>query len=112
VGVALGDFTETVLRVLTPKHFDAYDIFLLHHEQHLWGQPTDEIFGGRKHREFYEERFAHEIASETLSIFEGDSSVKIAERPNRHYDMIYIDGDHSLEGVWRDTEGSIPDGDK
>jgi hypothetical protein len=108
VGVAAGDFTETLLRELTPRRFDAYDIFLLHHEPHLWGRSTEEWFGGRTHREFYEWRFAHEIKAGTLGIFEGDSSTRLAERPSPHYDMIYIDGDHSLDGVRRDTEASIP----
>ena len=108
VGVAAGDFTETLLRALTPQHFDAYDIFRLHHEAHLWGRPTAELFRGRTHRDFYELRFAHEIAAGTLSVFEGDSSASIAERPDQYYDMIYIDGDHHVDGVRRDAEASIP----
>lgn len=114
VGVAAGDFTATMLEVLQPSHFDAIDIFRLHELRVLWGRPTTEWFEGRTHRGYYEHRFAEELAAGVMSVHEGDSSAIIADLPDGVYDMIYIDGDHSYEGVLRDAEASVskltPDG--
>lgn len=38
-----------------------------------------------------------------VTLHEGDSSVEIGVYPDSYYDGIYIDGDHSLEGVRRDA---------
>jgi hypothetical protein len=107
IGVAAGDFTEAVLRVVQPERFDAIDIFQLHEWPTLWGRSTKEWFEGRTHREFYESRFEREIDAGVLHVFEGDSSAVMATRPDAYYDMIYIDGDHSFEGVLRDAEASV-----
>ena len=44
----------------------------------------------------------------------GDSAEILATLPERHFDVIYIDGDHSLEGVRRDADAAArvlkPDG--
>lgn len=110
VGVALGDFSEFLLSALRPRAFIAMDLFGLHEQETLWGQPTSEIFAGKSHAEFYRARFA----AHPVEVFEGDSAAALASLPDASIDLIYIDGDHSYEGVKRDTDQAIrkvkPDG--
>lgn len=39
-----------------------------------------------------------------LVLHQGDSSTELSRFPDGHFDVIYIDGDHSYEGVKRDAE--------
>jgi Methyltransferase domain len=68
------------------------------------GKPSADVFKGESHRTYYEGRFHQQIDSGQLSVFEGDSSAKMAQRDDGRYDVIYIDGDHSYDGVLRDAE--------
>lgn len=110
VGVALGDFSEFLIAALRPRNFIGMDLFRLHEEVVLWGQPTSEIFGGKTHAEHYRQRFA----GNPMQIFEGDSVAALSSLPSASIDLIYIDGDHSYDGVKRDTAQAIekvtPDG--
>ncbi|HUB48836.1 MAG TPA: class I SAM-dependent methyltransferase [Acetobacteraceae bacterium] len=106
IGVALGDFSHTMLRRLRPARFDAFDLFRLHEEQAFWGRTSQEWFAGRTHREHYEWRFAAEIAAGIMRLHEGDSAEHMSKLPDASFDMIYIDGDHSYQGVLRDAEVS------
>jgi hypothetical protein len=110
IGVALGDFTEFLLKALQPREFIAMDLFGLHGLDTLWGRPTGEIFSGRTHAQYYRDRFA----SQSVRVMEGDSAAAIASLPDGSVDLIYVDGDHSYEGVKRDTAQAIrkvkPDG--
>jgi len=37
----------------------------------------------------------------------GDSSTNLSRLPDQHFDWIYIDGDHRLDGVRKDTEAAM-----
>jgi hypothetical protein len=106
IGVAAGDFSAAMLARLAPCRFDAFDQFTLHElEQYgfwSWSWSPKEVFGG-KHRAYYERRFAKEIAAGVVHVHEGDSSREMERQPDSTYDVIYIDADHSLEGVTRDA---------
>jgi hypothetical protein len=110
VGVALGDFSEFLLNTLRPKDFIGMDLFGLHELGELWGRPTREIFHGKTHAEFFQNRFS----SQSVRVMEGDSVAALASLPDQSLDLIYIDGDHSYEGVKADTDQAIrkvkPDG--
>jgi hypothetical protein len=106
IGVALGDFSQAMLTYLAPCRFDAFDLFKLHEAQNFWGRSSADWFGGLSHRAQYERRFADEIAAGKLHIHEGDSSLEMEKQPDSSYDVIYVDGNHSYEGVMRDAEAS------
>lgn len=107
IGVAFGDFTEVMLRRLEPRSFDAFDLFDLHEIDELWGRPMAEWLEGRSHRAHYEARFADAIAAGTFHVHEGDSATEMAVQPDESYDLIYVDGDHHLDGVRRDAEVAV-----
>lgn len=108
IGVAYGDFSERLCDALSPALFDAYDLFRLHEIEVIWGRRSAETFHGRSHRGFYEERFAERIAAGEMRLFEGDSSTLMANScPDQFYEVIYIDGDHSYDGVCRDTQAAL-----
>lgn len=44
---------------------------------------------------------------EVATVHEGDSSTALSAFPRDYFDLIYIDGDHSYEGVKRDVEVAI-----
>lgn len=103
VGVALGDFSEFMLSALRPREFIGMDLFGLHELETLWGRPTREIFEGKTHAQYYCDRFA----SHPVRVMEGDSVAALASLPDGIADLIYIDGDHSYEGVKRDAAQAI-----
>lgn len=104
IGVALGGYTEPMLAKLRPSHFDAFDLFRLHEVEEFWGKSSLEWFSGHTHKQYYQRRFSAAIEAGVLHIHEGDSSPLLASMPDTSYDMIYIDGDHSYEGVLRDAQ--------
>jgi hypothetical protein len=101
VGVALGEFSTTLIKVLQPREFIAIDTFILHQIPLLWGRPTVDIFQGQTHRDFYQKVLAG--SSCTLTIREGFSHTMLETFPDRYFDMIYIDADHSYEATKQDT---------
>lgn len=107
VGVAAGWFSRQVLEVARPSLYDAYDTFTLHNIPVLWGQDSSAILNNMEHQDYYESKFSKSITEGKLRTFKGDSSTELAKRDNNFYDIIYIDGNHSYNGVKRDTECSV-----
>jgi predicted O-methyltransferase YrrM len=53
---------------------------------------------------FEKEKFLTDIETNILHIYEGDSVEVLSRFPNEYFDWIYIDADHSYEGVYRDIQ--------
>jgi hypothetical protein len=102
LGVALGDFSDRVIRICEPRHFIAVDQFHLHQIPELWGRPTSEVFGGNTHGWFYRNRFSDLIAQGKLTVLEGDSAAMLGELEDGSLDIVYVDADHRYEPVKRD----------
>jgi len=75
VGTWRGDFSRKIAEVCEPAAFHLFDVDFAP----LKDPPGNNVF---KHL--------------------GDSSANLASLPAEHFDMLYIDGDHSYEGVVRD----------
>lgn len=112
LGVGLGHLSQFILDKLQPREFVAIDTFQLHTLPSVWDQSTRELFGRLSHRDYYERKFARYGAM--LNITEGDSHDCLAKFPDQYFDLIYVDADHTYEGVRRDATQAVkklrPDG--
>lgn len=82
LGVFKGDFSKILLSDLTPRKLILIDTTFSADMSAM---------------------FASEISAGVVEVIHGDSSTKLAGFPANTFDWIYIDGDHSLEGVTRDA---------
>lgn len=97
LGVALGEFSIDLIKTLQPREFVAIDAFVLDQLPSLWGRPTADIFQGQSHRDFYQKSLAG--GSCTVTICEGLSYAMLETFPDQHFDMIYVNSDHSYEAT-------------
>lgn len=84
VGVQEGEFSKLILQLCEPQ------------ELHL----IDCILGGYS----IDQKFKPEIDRGQVILHESDSSTAIRKFPDAYFDFIYIDADHSYDGVQRDIE--------
>lgn len=106
VGVALGDFSEFLIRALRPTEFIAIDTFVIHQMEELWGKPTFDIFGGLSHEDYYRRRLQTQSGCNVV-VQRGSSFDMLARHDDESFDMIYIDADHTYPAVKRDAEVAI-----
>ncbi|MBV9858890.1 MAG: class I SAM-dependent methyltransferase [Alphaproteobacteria bacterium] len=71
----------------------------------IWGTPSPVFFDGLTQLEFFKRRFSS-IEVE-LAVEEGPSHINLAKYPDDHFDLIYVDGDHTYDGVKLDAELSV-----
>jgi hypothetical protein len=100
LGVALGDFSKSLIERYNPDIFYAIDIFTLHEYEMLWNQETSKLLEGRTHCEAYLHRM--QPYRNQLLIKQGDGADELAKLPDASIDLIYIDGSHHYANVVRD----------
>lgn len=82
LGVLAGDFSRVLLEECAPARLHLVDLDLESH-------------GIR-------ERFADDVEAGKVILHQGQSDKVLKKFPDRHFDFIYIDADHSYEGVTKD----------
>jgi hypothetical protein len=107
VGVLFGDLTEIILSELAPKKVDCFDIFTSHTFEEIWGKKSAEIFNGMTHEDYFVSKFKPLIQSGDVRVYSGDSSTNLSLSPDKFYDAIYLDGDHTYEGVVKDSKIAV-----
>jgi len=100
IGVAVGDFSDFLLRSLQPRLFVAIDTFELRTIPAHWGQSTAS-FGEQTHLEYYRKRF--ENYGSRVRIHVARSHEALAGYLDESFDLIYIDALHDYENVRRDA---------
>lgn len=94
VGVQTGFFSRAILDICQPSRLHLLDIDL--------GSFS------------IAEQFTSEIERGVVDLHEGDSSTMLSQFPDQYFNFIYVDGDHSYDGVKRDIQAAItkvkPDG--
>lgn len=103
VGVGLGVFSKALIERFRPKAFHAFDIFLGHTEETIWGQPAAEVLGGKTHLEFYRQA----MNGYAFITHEGPSAETLRGLPDQCLDLAYIDGAHWFEAVRQDAEHAV-----
>ena len=103
VGVALGDFSKFLIDTLAPETFAAIDIFDAHEKPFIWDIPTDAVFQGKTHFDYYKEKFEGYHMGR-LIVEKGLSSEAGRRLEDKFYDLIYIDAGHEYDDVLIDTE--------
>ena len=112
VGVHIGDFSNELLRALSPKELHLVD---------PWGHLTEEQYknawyggqaktGQEEMDERYSgvcRRFNTQIASGQVKIHRGYSSDMLGKFSDAYFDWVYIDGNHLYEFVKGDLELSL-----
>jgi hypothetical protein len=101
VGVAQGDFSQELLRILQPSVFVAIDVFTMHEQPMHWGRSSQEIFEGLSHADYYARRFA--AFGDVVQVREGRSDEVLETFPDHYFDLIYLDADHRFESIEKDA---------
>jgi len=102
VGVAFGDFSQSILRVLEPRLFYAIDLFDLHQHATAFGVDLQQKFQGRTHEQFIRERFQAQIDAGIVLLAKGDSARVMEAFDDGVLDVIYIDASHEYHHVKKD----------
>jgi hypothetical protein len=84
LGVLAGDFSQVLLAECAPRELHLIDLDL--------------------HSCAIQQRFAAEVRKGMIMLHEGDSSQTLMTFADHSFDLIYIDADHTYEGVCKDLQ--------
>ena len=101
IGVALGDFSDFLIKTLEPKKFIAMDLFDMHNYPVHWGTPQEILFKNKTHYDFYFERFKN--YNSKVQLERGLSYECLSKMPDSFFDLIYIDANHSYNEVLQEA---------
>ncbi|MFY0613142.1 MAG: class I SAM-dependent methyltransferase [Hyphomicrobiaceae bacterium] len=101
IGVAHGDFSEFILDTLAPSKFVAFDTFEMHLHPSHWGIPSEVLFKGMTHEDFYRHRFS--AKSTDIVVERGLSHDRLATYAPETFDLIYVDANHTYDDVKQDS---------
>ena len=101
VGVAHGLLSEYLLNELRPRKFVAFDTFTMHETDTYCNVPTNILFNNMRHLDYYRQKFADRGSQVAIEV--GRSNLNLAKYPDKSFDLIFIDADHSYEGVKQDA---------
>lgn len=87
IGILKGDYSRYILDTVKPLNLHLVDI-------------------NPKSIKVAKKRFEDEIAQNLVEVHKEDSSTYLESVPDETFDWIYIDGDHSYEGVKKDLEAA------
>ena len=104
VGVAHGVFSQYLLDELRPRKFVAFDLFKMHEWGTYLGEPTNALLNDMTHLDYYSRKFADRGAQVVIEV--GRSNLNLSRYPDRSFDLIYIDADHSYDGVTKDANAA------
>ena len=96
VGVAYGDFSEHLIRELSPSAFFAIDTFVVHELEMCMGEPVGDRFKGLTHEAYYRQRIP------SAQILKGTSKQGLALLFDETVDVMYLDAGHTYEDVRED----------
>lgn len=104
VGVALGDFSQKVIECCKTRRFIAIDIFTLHDYPEMWAGRVGKVLAGRRHADFFADKFEPLVRDGSMDILEGNSTDVLATLPDDSVDVFYVDAHHSYEAVRAELE--------
>lgn len=87
IGIFKCEFSDKILKTTQPKKLHLIDID---------GAAI----------EIAQQKFAQDISKGTVAVEQGNSSEIILSMPDNYFDWVYIDGDHSYEGVKQDLNAT------
>jgi len=88
IGVAFGDYSSEILRVINPKKLLLIDAW----EGDRYGNGRDEV----------EKKFKTQIEMKQVELLKGYSDIVLKELDDHSIDVAYIDTDHSYEVTWKE----------
>lgn len=109
VGVAEGDFSAKILEHCTPRSLALIDLWA-HQDDAEYKLDLNNVADHEQERRCraVRDRFAAQCDSGLVSIIRGDSVAAASSFADRTFDFVYIDGNHTYQGVRRDLEAYYP----
>jgi hypothetical protein len=104
IGVFKAEFSDILCKVLQPRELALIDLFSgMTNSGDQDGNNMEVVNIG----DVYNHLVAVSKTFPALRVLKGDSSSILRTFPNNTFDMIYIDGDHSYEGVKKDLHVAL-----